>query len=203
MDGKIIFRAGDIVYVDNQDAYTGPATYIEPTHTGSHVVRLPDDSRWWVDPDKLTAYSPPMAGEGGPAPGTPTTAQRYNTNKPHLSYVPMDAVEAESWVWFAGRKKYPRDERNATMLHLGNWERLWGDNTVELVLDCAMRHIQKLLQGQWTEVQRDGDGNIIYHEDGTTPVITQHAASVRSNMAMLIRYFNENIRDKEETTSAG
>lgn len=137
---------------------------------------------------------------------TETRALRYNSLKPHLSYVPTDAIEAESWVWTAGRKKYPREERNATMQKIGNWEKLWGDDTAEIALDCALRHIQKIQQGEWTEVQKDRDGNIIYHDDGVTPVVTQHAAAVRCNMAILIRYYNTMIapalRDDNEDKNA-
>jgi len=93
------------------------------------------------------------------------TAKRFNTGKIDFTITPVDALIEEAKVWSMGEKKYGRN----------NWEKLWGDKTVEVVMQSALRHSNAILQGEFID-----------EESGL-----QHAAHVRCNMAMLIRYFNE------------
>ena len=94
----------------------------------------------------------------------PQMAKRYNSGKIDLTLIPVDAQRAEAEVWAKGAEKYGR----------GNWEKLWGKDTVSVVLASLLRHA--------TAIQ---DGEINDPETGL-----QHAAHIRSNAAMLIRYFN-------------
>lgn len=102
-------------------------------------------------------------------------ALRYNSGKPSLSLVPHDAVEAEARVWMFGANKYPSTDRRDDGFEIGNWEKLWGESTVRVCLDSAMRHLYAIQRGE--------------HIDPETGCL--HAAHVRCNMAMLIRYFNQ------------
>ena len=92
-------------------------------------------------------------------------ALRYNSGKTDFTLLPVDALEAESNVWMMGMEKYGRN----------NWEKLWGDETKNVVMQSAMRHMMAILSGE-----------DIDNESGQP-----HAAHVRCNMAMLIRYYNE------------
>jgi hypothetical protein len=113
--------------------------------------------------------------------GVVQTASRFNEGKVDFTLLPIDALRAEALVWAAGRVKYPRDDRHPeTGVPLGNWEKLWGENTIPLALACALRHINAMLEGE-----------LIDAETGQP-----HAANVRCNMAMIIRYINEK---KEKT----
>ncbi len=89
-------------------------------------------------------------------------AIRHNQGKPELSRIPWDAEEEESKVWAYGADKYGDK----------NWEKLWGDQTVKVCLDSALRHIAKMKKG----AQIDEESGCL------------HAAHIRSNMAMIIRY---------------
>ena len=90
------------------------------------------------------------------------TALRYNTGKVDLTLIPIDAQEAEARVWMAGEKKYGRN----------NWEKLWGDKTTDVVLASMLRHIAAIQKGETHDA-----------ESGQP-----HAAHIRCNAAMLIRY---------------
>jgi len=92
-------------------------------------------------------------------------AKRFNTDKIDFTLVPVDALEEEAKVWMMGEKKYGRS----------NWATLWGDKTVEVVMQSALRHCNAILKGERVD-----------DESGL-----QHAAHVRCNMAMLVRYFRE------------
>lgn len=96
-------------------------------------------------------------------------AKRYNENKVDYTLVPTDALREEARVWMAGEVKYGRS----------NWEKLWGDNTVSVVLASLLRHAYAIQQGQSHDL-----------ESGL-----QHAAHIRCNAAMLVRYFN-NLKPK-------
>lgn len=99
-------------------------------------------------------------------------AKRFNSNKAPIYLVPADAVIEEAKVWGLGREKYGKDENDSTK---ENWERLWGDDTIEVVLNSLLRHTYSIKAG---EVNDEESG-------------LQHAAHIRCNAAMLIRYFNE------------
>lgn len=98
-----------------------------------------------------------------------TTATRYNSNKPELSnifkYIPMDSLLEEAEVWKMGAEKYG----------MYNWEKLWGDDTVKVVSDSLLRHLNAIIQGESHD-----------KESGK-----QHAAHIRANAAMLLRYFSK------------
>ena len=103
-------------------------------------------------------------------------AKRYNTGKLDWTLMPIDAMESELRVWSYGRKKYPRDDRDPNSNRiLGNWEKLWGEDTIPLSLACAMRHLTAMLKGEMVD-QESGE---------------YHAAHVRANMAPIIRYLNQ------------
>ena len=99
-------------------------------------------------------------------------ALRYNSGKTDFTLLPVDALEAESNVWMMGMEKYGRN----------NWEKLWGDETKNVVMQSAMRHMMAILSGE-----------DIDNESGQP-----HAAHVRCNMAMLIRYYNETEKSNED-----
>lgn len=90
------------------------------------------------------------------------SAKRFNGGKPKLSLLPAKALIAEARVWEMGEQKYGRD----------NWRKLWGDETVDVVLDSAMRHMVAMLDGE------------LYDSESGLP----HAAHVRCNMAMLLEF---------------
>ena len=91
-------------------------------------------------------------------------AKRFNTGKPRVGLVPADAILEEAKVWTAGAAKYGDY----------NWEKLWGGSTVAVVMDSLLRHAMAIQQGE-------------SHDSETG---YQHAAHIRCNAAMLIRYFN-------------
>lgn len=93
------------------------------------------------------------------------TAKRYNTGKIDLTLLPVDALKAEAEVWQAGERKYGRR----------NWEKLWGDDTVNVAMASLLRHAFAILEGE----DRDSETGLL------------HAAHIRCNAAMLIRYSNE------------
>ena len=99
-------------------------------------------------------------------------ALRYNSGKTDFTLLPVDALEAESNVWMMGMEKYGRN----------NWEKLWGDETKNVVMQSAMRHMMAILSG----------------EDIDNETGQPHAAHVRCNMAMLIRYYNETEKSNED-----
>lgn len=91
-------------------------------------------------------------------------ASRFNAGKPRLTLIPVDAQLEEAAVWAKGAEKYGDY----------NWEKLWGDNTVSLCMDCLLRHAVAIQLGE------------VYDAESGL----QHAAHIRCNAAMLIRYFN-------------
>lgn len=90
-------------------------------------------------------------------------AERHNSSKVDLSYIPVEATIQECKVWEFGGQKYYRN----------NWKKLWGDDTPNVVLASALRHMMAIL-----------DGEEIDEESGC-----YHAAHVRCNMAMLLEYY--------------
>lgn len=98
-------------------------------------------------------------------------AKRFNKGKIDFTLLPVDSLEAEARVWTKGMEKYGRR----------NWEKLWGEDTVEVACASALRHIYSILKGE--------------HIDSETG--EPHAAHVRCNMAMLIRHLNEEKKDEE------
>lgn len=91
-------------------------------------------------------------------------ADRKNGGKIDYTLVPVDALTEEAKVWMAGEAKYGR----------ANWQKLWGDDTVESVMGSLLRHAYAILEGE-----------VLDKETGC-----QHAAHIRANAAMLIRHFN-------------
>ncbi len=77
-----------------------------------------------------------------------------------MKFYPMWAAEAA--VWEFGARKYSR----------GQWMKLWGDETVNLVKASAMRHLTYMLDGQTHDEESGLD----------------HCGHVLCNMTMLIRY---------------
>lgn len=99
-------------------------------------------------------------------------ADRFNEDKVDLSLIPVEATIQECRVWEAGAKKYSRN----------NWKKLWGEDTVNVVMASAMRHMCSILDGE--------------RDDPETGL--PHAAHVRCNMAMLLEYYKKE-RDNEHT----
>jgi len=92
-------------------------------------------------------------------------ADRYNEGKVDLSLIPTEAVVQECRVWEHGAKKYSRD----------NWKKMWGDDTINVVMASALRHMFAILDGQ--------------KDDPETGL--PHAAHVRCNCAMLLEYYKQ------------
>lgn len=102
-------------------------------------------------------------------------ALRFNNGKIDFTLLPVDALRAEARVWAKGRIKYPREDRDPTTGRvLGNWEKLWGEDTISVALSSAIRHCFAMQEGE------------LYDPETGEP----HAAHVRCNMAMIIRYMN-------------
>lgn len=95
-------------------------------------------------------------------------AKRNNQGKVDYTLVPVDALEAEARVWMQGMQKYDR----------GNWEKLWGDDTLNVAMASLLRHAYAILNGEMLDP-----------ESGQ-----HHAAHIRCNAAMLIRYYNQTER---------
>lgn len=93
------------------------------------------------------------------------TAKRHNEGKPRLSLIPAEAQIQEAKVWTHGAEKYGES----------NWEKLWGDKTVSVCLDSALRHLLAIQAGE------------LYDEESGLP----HAAHVRCNMAMILEYMKK------------
>lgn len=93
-------------------------------------------------------------------------AARHNDGKLDFTLIPVDALEAEAKVWMQGEQKYGRT----------NWQKLWGDETVEVVMGSLLRHAFAISKGE-----------MIDEESGV-----HHAAHIRANAAMLIRHYNQN-----------
>lgn len=127
------------------------------------------------------------------APSQPR-ALRFNDSKVPLQLLPADAEAEEALVWMCGLRKYPPAGRHGDGRNIQNWETLWGEDTLDVALGCAMRHLAEVRKGNFWEVQRDKEGQIMRWPDGR-PVVTHHAASVRTNMAMVIRYLEENFAE--------
>lgn len=92
-------------------------------------------------------------------------AKRFNKGKIDYTLVPLEALSEEAKVWQMGEQKYGRD----------NWQKLWGEDTVNVVLASLLRHAYAIQSGQ----SHDEESGL------------QHAAHIRCNAAMLIKYFKE------------
>lgn len=112
------------------------------------------------------------------------TAKRYNKNKVELSRVPEVALLEEAKVWMYGEKKYPREDPKGP----ANWRKLWGDETVNVALNSALRHIMAMCEGKMLD------------EETGLP----NASHVRCNMAFILQYMadekllNPHIYDAKE-----
>lgn len=91
-------------------------------------------------------------------------AKRNNKGKVDMTLLPTDALRAEARVWMHGEQEYGRD----------NWQKLWGDDTINVVMASLLRHAFAIMDGE------------VYDEKSGE----QHAAHIRCNAAMLIRYFS-------------
>lgn len=91
-------------------------------------------------------------------------ATRFNEGKIDFTLLPIDALEEEAKVWMMGEVKYGRT----------NWTKLWGDDTIEVVMASLLRHAFAILKGEYLD-----------KESGL-----HHGAHLRANAAMLIRYYN-------------
>ncbi len=94
-------------------------------------------------------------------------ADRHNLDKIDLSYIPVEGSIQEAAVWEFGAKKYGRN----------NWKKLWGDDTINVAMASAMRHMLAILDGQLTD------------DESKLP----HAAHVRCNMAMILEYMKKGV----------
>jgi hypothetical protein len=93
------------------------------------------------------------------------SADRFNEGKIDLTLIPADASEAEARVWMAGEQKYGRY----------NWTKLWGDKTIDVVMASLLRHALAIQKGE-----------VVDPESGE-----YHAAHIRCNAAMIIRYYED------------
>ena len=92
-------------------------------------------------------------------------ALRHNEGKIDYTLLPIDALQAEARVWQMGEAKYGRN----------NWQKLWAEDTINVVMASMLRHAFAILEGE-----------LLDPESGE-----HHAAHIRCNAAMLIRYYNE------------
>jgi hypothetical protein len=142
------------------------------TATGGHYIGTEYHTTYGVfapEEDDIEAlleverYRQEIIAQAGDDEPKSSNAVRHNDGKVDLTYIPIDAQEAEARVWMAGAKKYSR----------GNWEKLWGEDTVNVVLASLLRHVAAIQKGE----ARDPETGEL------------HAAHIRCNSAMLIRYF--------------
>jgi hypothetical protein len=99
-------------------------------------------------------------------------AKRFNEGKVDYTLIPINAQRAEARVWMLGEKKYGRY----------NWQKLWGSDTVPVVMGCLLRHAYAILEGE------------DYDKESGQP----HAAHIRANAAMLIEHLD---RIQQDVTS--
>ncbi len=97
------------------------------------------------------------------------TALRYNSDKPQLSLLPKEGLAAAAKVLEKGAVKYGRN----------NWRKLWGDETVNVCVDSAMRHMLEM-----------SSGNMNDNETGE-----YHAAHIICNMLFIIEHLAQ--KDKK------
>ena len=102
------------------------------------------------------------SGELGQSEEHAVTAKRFNSGKVDMTLLPTAAMRAEARVWMKGEEKYGRD----------NWTKLWGEDTINLCMACALRHSTAIM-----------DGELIDEESGQP-----HAAHIKCNMSMIIHY---------------
>ena len=95
-------------------------------------------------------------------------ALRYNADKPDLTLIPPEALTAVADVFAFGAKKYGRD----------NFKKLWGKDTLNVLLASTYRHLVALQKGEDTDP-----------ESGLS-----HAAHAMTNLAMVI-YAQANKRE--------
>lgn len=93
-------------------------------------------------------------------------AKRFNQGKiDHtLHYIP--ALEEMAKVWMYGEGKYGRS----------NWHKLWGDETINVVMASLLRHAFAIQKGE-----------LFDQETGLT-----HASHLMCNCCMIIKHMNDN-----------
>ena len=101
-------------------------------------------------------------------------ALRFNSNKPELNRIPMDTLISVAKVLSISTKKYPDSEDGSP-----NWSKLWGTDTINLCMNCSLRHMEAINRGE-----------LIDKESGQP-----HAAHIICNQMFIIRYMeNEGIK---------
>lgn len=153
MTDKESLQLGDKVRI-NHGSWEGEIAYITHDYENKFQVLTKSGNRAWYTPTQLELHTP-----------NAPVAKRYNTGKLDYTLLPQDALDAETKVWQLGLDKYGRN----------NWEKLWGDDTVNVVLASLLRHAFAIRRGEFIDA-----------ESGE-----QHAAHIRCNSAMLIRHYNE------------
>lgn len=98
---------------------------------------------------------------------------RFNKGKAPLELIPADAEIEEAYVWGAGQEKYGT----------GNWEK---GLPVSEVIGCLLRHANAIKRG----------------EDIDPETGRHHAAHIRCNAAMLIRFTGTQFDDRTKKTKA-
>ncbi len=143
---------------------TNPCQYGHKFRGDLHESTKCSDCQRYLHPgrleiDQLTGFGKyvPMS-----SPDYKIVADRDNKDKPDYTLIPPAALEAEARLWMFGQKKYGRD----------NWRKFWGDDTMNVILASAMRHLIAMQRGE------------IIDPDSGLP----HAAAVRCNMAMALEY---------------
>lgn len=166
------FKKGDwVVCVDalNTPALTYGGLYRVTDGSGDYDVEITDDSgvgvayyRRRFRAATKSDLSSPMAPVKEP---DPSTASRQNKGKIDLTFNPPVALLEMAKVWMDGhyRKGYPK----------GNWEKLWGDETVNMVLQSIERHVLKIKSGELFDVDDSG---------------LPHAAHLMCNCCMILEY---------------
>lgn len=90
-------------------------------------------------------------------------AKRFNTGKVDYTLIPHEALTAEARIWAFGAEKYGRN----------NFRKFWGDNTMNVILASAFRHLIAMQRGE-----------VLDPESGI-----EHAAAIRANMGMALVYY--------------
>ena len=89
-------------------------------------------------------------------------ALRFNEGKTDYTLIPVEAQRQEAAVWKLGTEKYGKD----------NWKKLWGDESIHVIMASLMRHANAILEGE------------LFDSESELP----HAAHIRCNAAMILEY---------------
>lgn len=97
-------------------------------------------------------------------------ALRFNAGKLEWTRLPFDGLEDVVAMLMKSAKKYP-DAPDGTP----NFRKLWGDETPKITLNCAMRHLIAIMNGE----EKDSDSG------------HYHSSHVIANMMFLNLYYNQ------------